>query len=76
MRGSPAGTVRWLLLSDLYFKHYDLDRVRQTARWIVAQAERHQVGRVVVCGDLLTSRTIQPTDVLSAYYRFVGCLSD
>ncbi|KAK7407889.1 hypothetical protein QQX98_009948 [Neonectria punicea] len=73
MRGP---SVRWLLLSDLHFNHRDLDRVRQTARWIVAQAERLQVRRVVMCGDLLTSRTMQPTDVLSACYRFVSSLSD
>lgn len=68
--------MRWLLLSDLHFKHHDLDRVRQTAQWIVAEAERQQVGRVVVCGDLLTSRTMQPTHVLSACYRFISLLSD
>ncbi|KAH6959652.1 hypothetical protein BKA56DRAFT_501499 [Ilyonectria sp. MPI-CAGE-AT-0026] len=76
MRGPSAGTVRWLLLSDLHFKHHDLDRVRQTAQWIVAEAERNRVGRAVVCGDLLTSRTRQLTHVLSACYRFIGLLSD
>ena len=68
--------MRWLLLSDLHFKHHDLDRVRQTAQWIVAEAQRQQVGRVVVSGDLLTSRTMQPTHVLSACYRFISLLSD
>ncbi|KAH6887486.1 P-loop containing nucleoside triphosphate hydrolase protein [Thelonectria olida] len=76
MRGPSASKVRWLLFSDLHFKHRDLDRVRQTAQWIVSEAERHQVGRVVVCGDLLTSRTMQPAHVLSACYRFIGQLSD
>ncbi|KAK0701398.1 hypothetical protein B0T21DRAFT_353672 [Apiosordaria backusii] len=76
MRGPSAGTVRWLLLSDLHFKHHDLDRIRQTAQWIVAEAERNQVGRAVVCGDLLTSRTMQPTHVLSACYRFISLLID
>ncbi|KAK2593508.1 hypothetical protein QQS21_008774 [Conoideocrella luteorostrata] len=77
MRGpSSAGPVRWLLLSDLHFKRHDLDRVRQTAQWIVSEAERRQVKRAVVCGDLLTSRTMQPTHVLSACYRFIGLLSD
>lgn len=76
MRGPSASRMRWLLLSDLHFKHHDLDRVRQTAQWIVAEAERQQVGRVVVCGDLLTSRTMQPTHVLSACYRFISLLSD
>ncbi|KAK1826924.1 P-loop containing nucleoside triphosphate hydrolase protein [Podospora conica] len=76
MRGLSASRMRWLLLSDLHFKHHDLDRVRQTAQWIVAEAERQQVGRVVVCGDLLTSRSMQPTHVLSACYRFISLLSD
>ncbi|KAM0252761.1 hypothetical protein ACHAQJ_007599 [Trichoderma viride] len=76
MRGSSAGKLRWLLLSDLHFKHRDLDRVRQTAQWIVAEAKRNQIGRAVVCGDLLTSRTMQPTHVLSACYRFLSLLSD
>ncbi|KAK3310152.1 P-loop containing nucleoside triphosphate hydrolase protein [Chaetomium strumarium] len=76
MRRPSAGTVRWLLFSDLHFKHHDLDRVRQTAQWIVAEAERNQVRRAVVCGDLLTSRTMQPTHVLSACYRFISLLSD
>lgn len=75
MRAPSSRTVQWLLLSDLHFKHHDLDRVRQTAQWIVAEAERNQVGRAV-CGDLLTSRTMQPTHVLSACYRFSSLLSD
>ncbi|KAI8711239.1 hypothetical protein NCS52_01499800 [Fusarium sp. LHS14.1] len=76
MPGPLASTLRWLLLSDLHFKHHDLDRVRQTAQWILAEAERNHVGRAVVCGDLLTSRTMQPTHVLSACYRFISLLSD
>ncbi|KAK0653693.1 P-loop containing nucleoside triphosphate hydrolase protein [Cercophora samala] len=76
MRTSSVRMGRWLLLSDLHFKHQDLDRIRQTGRWIVAEAERNQVGRVVICGDLLTSRTMQPTHVLSACYRFISNLSD
>ncbi|KAF4974310.1 hypothetical protein FZEAL_8769, partial [Fusarium zealandicum] len=76
MRGPSTSAARWLLLSDLHFKPHDLDRVRQTAQWIVAEAERNQVGRVVVCGDLLTSRTRQTAHVLSACYRFISLLSD
>ncbi|RGP58523.1 hypothetical protein FSPOR_11879 [Fusarium sporotrichioides] len=68
--------MRWLLLSDLHFKSRDLDRVHRTAEWIIAEAKRSQVGRVVICGDLLTSRTMQPTHVLSACYRFISHLSD
>lgn len=67
---------RWLLFSDIHFRHHDLDRVRKTASWIVEQAERHQIQRVVVCGDLLTSRTRQSTHVLSECYRFISRLSD
>ncbi|KAL7948131.1 hypothetical protein V8C42DRAFT_316778 [Trichoderma barbatum] len=70
------GTVRWLLLSDLHFKHPDRDRIWQTAQWIVAEAERLKVKRAVICGDLLTSRSMLRTDVLSACYRFIGLLSD
>ncbi|KAM6513399.1 hypothetical protein FALCPG4_015823 [Fusarium falciforme] len=47
MRAPSASTVQWLLLSDLHFKHHDLDRVWQTAQWIVAEAERNQVQRAV-----------------------------
>lgn len=67
---------RWLLFSDIHFRHQDLDRVRKTASWIIEQAERHQIQRVVVCGDLLTSRTRQSTHVLSECYRFISRLSD
>lgn len=67
---------RWLLFSDIHFRHQDLDRVRTTASWIIEQAERHQIQRVVVCGDLLTSRTRQSTHVLSECYRFISRLSD
>ncbi|KAL7916589.1 P-loop containing nucleoside triphosphate hydrolase protein [Trichoderma velutinum] len=70
------GSVRWMLLSDLHFKHHDRDRIWQTAKWIVAEAERNKVKRVVICGDLLTSRTMQLTHVLSACYQFIGLLSD
>ena len=76
MRGPSANRVRWLLFSDLHFKHHDLDRVRLTADWIVAEAARNQVKRVVVCGDLLTSRTMKPTHVQSACYRFINNLID
>ncbi|KAK4159711.1 P-loop-containing protein [Cladorrhinum sp. PSN259] len=76
MRGSLARRTQWLLLSDLHFKHNDLDRVRHTSQWIVAEAKRNEVGRAVICGDLLTSRTMQSTHVLSACYRFISQLSD
>ncbi|KAL6906730.1 P-loop containing nucleoside triphosphate hydrolase protein [Trichoderma evansii] len=76
MQRPLTGAVRWLLLSDLHFKRHDLDRVWQTAQWIVSEAKRNQVKRVVICGDLLTSRTMQPTPVLSACYRFISLLSD
>ncbi|KAK1251337.1 hypothetical protein MKX07_005892 [Trichoderma sp. CBMAI-0711] len=71
----PTSTAQWLLFSDLHFKHQDLDRVWKTAQWIVAEAERNRVGRAVVCGDLLTSRTMQPTHVLSTCFRFIDLLS-
>ncbi|KAK4080924.1 hypothetical protein Trihar35433_2029 [Trichoderma harzianum] len=70
------GSVRWMLLSDIHFKHHDRDRIWQTAKWIVAEAERNKITRAVICGDLLTSRTMQLTHVLSACYRFIGLLSD
>ncbi|EJT72132.1 hypothetical protein GGTG_09000 [Gaeumannomyces tritici R3-111a-1] len=76
MPSHAAKIARWLLCSDIHFRHKDLDRVRVTADWIVAKAEQHQVQRAVICGDLLTSRTMQPTHVLSACYRFIGNLSD
>ncbi|KAL8415285.1 hypothetical protein RB594_006218 [Gaeumannomyces avenae] len=76
MPSHAVRSARWLLCSDIHFRHKDLDRVRVTAEWIVAKAEQHQVQRAVVCGDLLTSRTMQPTHVLSACYRFIGNLSD
>ncbi|KAK3323061.1 P-loop containing nucleoside triphosphate hydrolase protein [Apodospora peruviana] len=57
--------IRWLLLSDLHFKYYNLDRVRKTAEWIDAEAERNQVGRVVV----------RRLSCLHDNYRFIGLLS-
>lgn len=65
-----------MLLSDIHFRHHDRDRTWQTAKWIVAEAERNKITRAVICGDLLTSRTMQLTHVLSACYRFIGLLSD
>ncbi|TFB05308.1 putative DNA double-strand break repair Rad50 ATPase [Trichoderma ghanense] len=70
-----TSTAQWLLFSDLHFKHLDLDRVWKTAQWIVSEAERNRVGRAIVCGDLLTSRTMQPTHVLSTCFRFIDLLS-
>ncbi|KAM6477926.1 P-loop containing nucleoside triphosphate hydrolase protein [Trichoderma sp. SZMC 28011] len=70
------GSVRWMLLSDVHFRHHDRDRIWKTAKWIVAEAERNKVKRVVICGDLLTSRKMHLTHVLSACYRFIGRLSD
>ncbi|KAK8159763.1 P-loop containing nucleoside triphosphate hydrolase protein [Phyllosticta citrichinensis] len=64
-------TLKWLLLADIHFKHHDLDRITQTAAWITSIAAQHRVHRVVVCGDLLTSRSNQPTHVLSSCYRFL-----
>ncbi|KAK8173031.1 hypothetical protein BKA80DRAFT_29004 [Phyllosticta citrichinensis] len=66
-----SAKLKWLLLADIHFKHHDLDRITQTAAWITSIAAQHRVHRVVVCGDLLTSRSNQPTHVLSSCYRFL-----
>ncbi|KAI0473021.1 P-loop containing nucleoside triphosphate hydrolase protein [Xylariaceae sp. FL0804] len=66
---------RWLVLSDIHFRHRDLDRTIRTAQWIASLPRRFQISRVVISGDLLTTRTTQPTDVLSATYRFLNELS-
>ncbi|KAH9905379.1 P-loop containing nucleoside triphosphate hydrolase protein [Xylariomycetidae sp. FL2044] len=67
---------RWLLLSDIHFRHADLDRITRTAEWILSVPRRYPtISRVVICGDVLTSRTMQPTAVLSAAYRFLSELS-
>ncbi|KAI1123570.1 P-loop containing nucleoside triphosphate hydrolase protein [Nemania abortiva] len=67
---------RWLLLSDIHFRLRDFDRTRRTAEWIVSLVrETPAISRVVVCGDVLTSRSMQPTAVLSAAYRFLSDLS-
>ncbi|KAK8113579.1 hypothetical protein PG984_014105 [Apiospora sp. TS-2023a] len=71
-----ASKARWLLLSDIHFKVNDLDRIVQTSQWIASLPQRYNIQRAVICGDLLTSRTQQPTHVLSACYRFLGQLSD
>ncbi|KAK8064295.1 P-loop containing nucleoside triphosphate hydrolase protein [Apiospora saccharicola] len=71
-----ASKARWLLLSDIHFKVHDLDRIVQTSQWIASLPQRYNIQRAVICGDLLTTRTQQPTHVLSACYRFLGQLSD
>ncbi|ROV87237.1 hypothetical protein VMCG_10762 [Cytospora schulzeri] len=67
---------QWLLLSDIHFRAHDLDRIQRTARWIETLPQKHAIQRVVICGDLLSSRTNQPTHVLSACYRFLSHLID
>lgn len=69
-----SAKLRWLLLADIHFKHHDLDRITQTAAWITSIAAKHRVHRVIVCGDLLTTRSNQPTHVLSSCYRFLESL--
>lgn len=69
-----SAKLRWLLLADIHFKHHDLDRITQTAAWITSVAAKHRVHRVIVCGDLLTTRSNQPTHVLSSCYRFLESL--
>ncbi|KAI0118254.1 P-loop containing nucleoside triphosphate hydrolase protein [Nemania sp. FL0031] len=67
---------RWLLLSDIHFRLRDFERTRRTAEWIGSLVrETPGISRVVVCGDVLTSRSMQPTAVLSAAYRFLSDLS-
>ncbi|KAI1469642.1 P-loop containing nucleoside triphosphate hydrolase protein [Daldinia caldariorum] len=67
----------WLLFSDIHFGSRDLDRVIRTANWIASLPQSHQrITRAVICGDLLTTRTSQPTHVLSACYRFLNKLVD
>lgn len=68
------GKLKWLLLADIHFKHHDLDRITQTAAWITSIAAKQRVHRVIVCGDLLTTRSYQPTHVLSSCYRFLESL--
>ncbi|KAI0536184.1 P-loop containing nucleoside triphosphate hydrolase protein [Xylaria digitata] len=68
---------RWLLLSDIHFRLRDFERTRRTAEWIVSLTRQTpDINRVVVCGDVLTSRSMQPTAVISAAYRFLSDLSD
>ncbi|KAI0454237.1 P-loop containing nucleoside triphosphate hydrolase protein [Xylaria acuta] len=68
--------ARWLLLSDIHFRLRDLERTRRTAEWIVSLARQTPaISRVVVCGDVLTSRSMQPTAVIAAAYRFLSELS-
>ncbi|KAI1329690.1 P-loop containing nucleoside triphosphate hydrolase protein [Xylariaceae sp. FL0255] len=67
---------RWLLLSDIHFRQRDFERTRRTAEWIVSLTRQTPgFSRVVICGDVLTSRSMQPTAVLSAAYRFLSDLS-
>ncbi|TGJ78676.1 hypothetical protein E0Z10_g10094 [Xylaria hypoxylon] len=73
---APIPHPRWLLLSDIHFRLRDFERTRQTAEWIVSLTRQTPgISRVVVCGDVLTSRSMQPTAVLSAAYRFLSDLS-
>ncbi|KAI0849006.1 P-loop containing nucleoside triphosphate hydrolase protein [Daldinia vernicosa] len=63
----------WLLLSDIHFGSRDLDRVIRTSNWIASLPKSHaNIRRAIICGDLLTTRTSQPTHVLSACYRFLN----
>ncbi|KAI0976149.1 P-loop containing nucleoside triphosphate hydrolase protein [Xylaria arbuscula] len=72
----PLPHPRWLLLSDIHFRPRDLERTRKTAEWIVSLTrETPGISRVVICGDVLTSRSMQPTAVISAAYRFLSELS-
>ncbi|KAI1828070.1 P-loop containing nucleoside triphosphate hydrolase protein [Xylaria intraflava] len=72
----PLQHLRWLLLSDIHFRVRDLERTRRTAEWIVSFVRQTPgIGRVVVCGDVLTSRSMQPTAVISAAYTFLSDLS-
>lgn len=64
----------WLLLSDIHFKSYDLDRITRTANWVASIPNEYNISRAVICGDLLTTRTSQPTHVLSACYHFLNKL--
>ncbi|KAI1355564.1 P-loop containing nucleoside triphosphate hydrolase protein [Xylaria sp. FL0043] len=67
---------RWLLLSDIHFRLRDLERIKRTAEWIVSVARQTDgISRAVICGDVLTSRSMQPTAVVSAAYRFLSDLS-
>ncbi|KAI5923531.1 P-loop containing nucleoside triphosphate hydrolase protein [Camillea tinctor] len=66
---------RWLLASDLHFKFNDLDRVIRTADWIASLPHEYNISRVILCGDVFTARTSQPTNVLAACYRFLGKLT-
>ncbi|KAI1100124.1 P-loop containing nucleoside triphosphate hydrolase protein [Jackrogersella minutella] len=66
---------RWLLASDLHFKLRDLDRVVRTADWITSIPSKYNVSRAILCGDLFTARTSQPTNVLAACYRFLSKLA-
>ncbi|KAI1080798.1 P-loop containing nucleoside triphosphate hydrolase protein [Whalleya microplaca] len=66
---------RWLLASDLHFRLHDLDRVIRTADWVASIPHQYNISRAIICGDLFTARTSQPTNVLSTCYRFLGKLA-
>ncbi|KAI0017533.1 P-loop containing nucleoside triphosphate hydrolase protein [Xylariomycetidae sp. FL0641] len=67
---------RWLLLADVHFQRSNLDSIIRTAQWITSLPQQHDIERVVICGDVLTGRALQSTDVLSATYRFLNQLSE
>lgn len=72
----PLPNPRWLLLSDIHFQVRDLERIKTTAEWIVSLTRQTPgISRVVICGDVLTSRSMQPTAVVSAAYRFLSDLT-
>ncbi|KAI1212620.1 P-loop containing nucleoside triphosphate hydrolase protein [Annulohypoxylon truncatum] len=66
---------RWLLASDVHFKLHDLDRVIRTADWIASIPHEYNISRAIICGDIFTARTSQPTNVLAACYRFLDKLA-
>lgn len=63
-----------MLISDVHFKSFDLDRIIRTTNWINSLPNSYNISRAIICGDLFTTRTSQPTHVLSACYRFLNKL--
>lgn len=58
------------------FKYKDRERAEKTTRWIVAEAERRNVKRAVICGDVLTRRNMNTAHTVRDSSFLIEMLSE
>eukprot|EP01080_Neovahlkampfia_damariscottae_P000353 gene353-6767_t len=68
-------TIKWGLFSDIHFQDEGLERIEETAQWILETFKKKQVTHIICLGDVLNTREMVSVQALSSCMNFFNQLS-